>query len=72
VAKTQLLFPIPFPRHTNTTLPFVEHMAEAGVANAIREDPILAAGVNIWRGEIVCDCVAESLGLSHRDLGELV
>jgi alanine dehydrogenase len=57
---------------TNTTLPFVEHMAEAGVTNAIREDPTLAAGVNIWRGEIVCDGVAESLGVPHRDLRELV
>ena len=56
---------------TNTTLPFVEQMAAAGVVDAIRENPALAAGVNVWRGEIVCDGVAESLNLPCRDLGEL-
>lgn len=57
---------------TNTTLPFVEHMAAVGVADAIREDPALALGVNVWRGDIVCEGVAESLGLPLRDLEELL
>jgi alanine dehydrogenase len=57
---------------TNTTLPFVEHMAAAGVVDAIRENPALAMGVNVWRGEIVCDGVAESLDLPRRDLEEFL
>ena len=57
---------------TNTTLPFVEQMATAGVADAVRENPALAMGVNVWRGEIVCDGVAESLGIPCSDLETLL
>jgi len=57
---------------TNTTLPFVEQMAEAGVAEAVRRNPILAMGVNIWRGAVVCDGVAESLGVPFSDLATLL
>jgi alanine dehydrogenase len=57
---------------TNTTLPFVEHMATVGVADSIRENPALAMGVNVWRGEIVCEGVAESLGIPCSDLEELL
>jgi alanine dehydrogenase len=46
---------------TNTTLPFVEHMAGAGIEAAIAADPVLASGVNVRAGEIVCEEVAESL-----------
>jgi alanine dehydrogenase len=57
---------------TNTTLPFVAQIAAVGVAGAVRGNPALAAGVNVWRGEIVCDGVAESLGLPCGDLQELL
>jgi alanine dehydrogenase len=57
---------------TNTTLPFVEHMAATGVADAIRMDPALAMGVNVWRGEVVCEGVAESLGVPCSDLARLL
>lgn len=57
---------------TNTTLPFVEKMAAVGVEEAVRQDPALALGANLWRGEIVCDGVAESLGLPLRRLEELL
>ena len=48
---------------TNTTFPFVEKMAELGVEEAIRSDPALARGVNVWRGEVTCDGVADALEL---------
>lgn len=57
---------------TNTTLPFLQEMAERGVEQAVREDAALARGVNVWRGELVCEGAAESLGLPHRSLAELV
>jgi alanine dehydrogenase len=57
---------------TNTTLPFVERMAAVGVADAVRTDPALAKGVNVWRGEIVCAGVAESLGIPCGDLEQLL
>lgn len=45
---------------TNTTLPFVERMAEIGVEAAVRENPALALGVNVWRGRLACEGVAEA------------
>jgi alanine dehydrogenase len=57
---------------TNTTLPFVERMAEFGVAEALRKDHALAMGVNLWRGEVTCRGVAESLDVAYRSLEELL
>lgn len=57
---------------TNTTLSYVERLAALGPEEAVRREPALALGVNVWRGEIVCQGVAESLGLPWRPLEELV
>lgn len=57
---------------TNVTLPFVEHMAAAGITAAVAADPVLASGVNVRRGAIVCEGVAESLGEPCRPLDELL
>jgi len=57
---------------TNTTFPYVEAIAELGVDEAVRRDPALYQGANIWRGEVVCQGVAESLGLPFRPLEELL
>jgi alanine dehydrogenase len=53
---------------TNTTLPYVLAMAQLGVEKAVRSDPALAQGANVWRGDIVCRGVAESLGTPWRPL----
>jgi alanine dehydrogenase len=50
---------------TNVTLPFVEAIAVQGVEGAVRSDTALARGANIWRGEVVCPGVAESLELPY-------
>ena len=57
---------------TNTTLPYVEEIAERGLVEAVRSDPALALGANVWRGNVVCEGVAESLGLPGRSLQELI
>lgn len=57
---------------TNTTLPFVLQIAERGVEEAVREDSALALGANVWRGEVVCLGVAESLDLPYRPLASLL
>ena len=57
---------------TNTTFPYVEAIAELGVEEAVRCDAALSQGANVWRGEIVCQGVAESLGLPYRPIEELV
>jgi alanine dehydrogenase len=53
---------------TNTTLHFVEKIAELGPAEALRHDDALRLGANIWRGDVVCQGVGESLGLPWKPI----
>jgi alanine dehydrogenase len=53
---------------TNTTLPYLEAIAELGVEGAVKADATLARGANVWRGEIVCEGVGVSLDLPWREL----
>jgi len=53
---------------TNTTLPYLERIAERGPEAAVREDRALALGVNLHRGAVTCEGVAESLGLPYTPL----
>jgi alanine dehydrogenase len=57
---------------TNTTLPYVDRIATVGVTEAVRSDPALRFGVNVWRGELTCEAAADSLGLAWRELSELL
>ena len=47
-------------------------LASLGPAEAVRQDASLAHGANVWRGDIVCQGVAESLGLPYAELSGLV
>jgi alanine dehydrogenase len=47
----------------NATLPFGLALARDGL-KAVRQDPHLAAGLNVHRGRITNKAVADSLGLS--------
>ena len=47
---------------TNATLPYVLHLADAGVARAARENPGLAPGVNVADGKVTYRPVAEATG----------
>jgi alanine dehydrogenase len=57
---------------TNTTLHFVEKIAALGPAEALRRDHALREGANLWRGEIVCQGVGESLGLPWRPVEKVL
>ncbi len=57
---------------TNSTFPYVEEMVGLGVEEAVRRNPTLQHGANVWRGEIVCQGVAESLDLPYRPLESLL
>jgi alanine dehydrogenase len=57
---------------TNSTLPLIERIAELGVEAAVKSDPALALGANVWRGNIVCEGVAESLSLPFVALSSLL
>jgi alanine dehydrogenase len=52
----------------NATLPYVLAIAEHGWRDAVREDAALAQGVNVVEGSVVCEPVAEALGLRYRPL----
>jgi len=52
---------------TNATLPFVLALADKGYAKALADDPHLLAGLNVHRGMITCEGVAEALGYDFVD-----
>jgi alanine dehydrogenase len=51
----------------NATLPFVLALADKGTVPALRADPHLMAGLNVYEGTITYAAVAESLGVDHVD-----
>jgi alanine dehydrogenase len=55
---------------TNVTLPYVEALADKGVAGSIAEDPALAKGVNVVAGKVVYEAVAEAHGLNYVPLAD--
>jgi alanine dehydrogenase len=57
---------------TNATLPYVEAIAEHGLAEAVSRDPALARGVNVLDGKITYEAVAEAHGLDYHPLDDLL
>ncbi len=57
---------------TNATLPYAVALARKGFEGAIREDPVLAKGVNVHEGRVTNKPVAEAHGLDHTPLAALV
>jgi alanine dehydrogenase len=50
---------------TNATMPYVIHLANAGVARAIAEDTGLRLGVNVAAGQVTYRQVAEAVGVPY-------
>jgi alanine dehydrogenase len=48
---------------TNVTLPYALQLANKGVEQAVRDNPGLAAGVNIQAGKVTNKAVAETFGM---------
>jgi alanine dehydrogenase len=57
---------------TNATLPYVEAIAEHGLAEAVTRDPALGRGVNVLDGKITYEAVAEAHGLDYHPLDDLL
>jgi alanine dehydrogenase len=57
---------------TNATLPYVEAIAEHGLAEAVARDPSLARGVNVLDGRVTYDAVAEAHGLDYVPLEDVL
>jgi alanine dehydrogenase len=51
---------------TNATLPYVRALADLGWRAAFKRDPGLAAGLNVYAGEITHEAVARALGVAAR------
>src|SRR5246127_3447695 len=57
---------------TNVTLPYALQIANRGWREALRNDDALALGLNTHAGALTCPPVAESLGLPHVPLEEVL
>ncbi len=50
---------------TNATFPYVKKLADKGYVRAMRDDPALARGLNLWFGQVTHAAVARDLGLDY-------
>ena len=57
---------------TNATLPYVEAIAEHGLAEAVARDPALARGVNVLDGRVTYEAVAEAHALDFVPLEDVL
>jgi alanine dehydrogenase len=57
---------------TNATLPYVEEIADNGLARAVARDRSLARGVNVVEGKIVYEAVAEAHDLEFTPLEDVL
>jgi alanine dehydrogenase len=56
---------------TNATLPYVEAIADHGLAEAVARDRTLARGVNVLDGKVTYEAVADAHGLVYQPLEDL-
>jgi alanine dehydrogenase len=57
---------------TNVTLPYAVEIAGRGLEDAVRDDPVLGKGVNVYGGTVTSAPVAEAHGLDHEPLSSAV
>jgi alanine dehydrogenase len=57
---------------TNVTIPFAIEIANLGLEGAIRADPALTLGVNVYGGAVTNARVAEAHGLAFAELGAII
>ena len=57
---------------TNVTLPYALKLANQGLQKAVSEDSHLAQGINIYKGHVTHEKVAEALGHKYSDLTDLL
>jgi len=57
---------------TNATLPYVEAIANNGLAAAVQDDAALARGVNVIEGKVTYEAVAEAHELAYTPLEDVL
>jgi alanine dehydrogenase len=56
---------------SNATMPYIMRLAQHGAEAATQDDPVLARGVNTYRGQITYEAVAHAFGLEYTPLDAL-
>ncbi len=57
---------------SNATLPYAIKLANKGLVDAIKADPVLAKGVNTYKGYVTYKAVADAFGIEYHPLAELI
>ena len=57
---------------TNATLPYVEAIADNGIAEAVARDRTLARGVNVLDGRVTYEAVADAHNLDYAPLEDVL
>jgi alanine dehydrogenase len=57
---------------TNATLPYVEAIADHGLAEAVARDPALSGGVNVLDSKLTYEAVAEAHNLDYAPLEDVL
>jgi alanine dehydrogenase len=57
---------------SNVTLRWGLKLADLGLVKAVSSDPALAKGVNVYRGKITYQSVADAFGLTYTPLSDLL
>ena len=50
---------------TNATFPYVSKLANLGYKAALAADPALSKGLNVLKGKLVCQAVADGVGMDY-------
>ena len=50
---------------SNATLPYALQIANKGVIQAMRDNPALFKGLSVYKGDVVCEAVAQAQGLEY-------
>ncbi len=56
----------------NATLPYALQLADKGFEQAVKENPVLAKGVNTYKGEVTYPAVAEAFNMTYRPIEGLL
>jgi alanine dehydrogenase len=57
---------------THATLPYAIVLAEGGITKVVDTDPALRQGINVFRGKVVYQAVAEAVGAEFHPLENLI
>lgn len=49
----------------NATLPYIKRLTDLGYADALKQDACFMKGLNVYKGKITCDAVADALDLQY-------